>query len=115
MSDQKLKIVGTKGRIELDQKKRGIQIIVDGNTLEEPNPDFCHSYKSGNGEIHWQGYGIESIVTFLEDVTHIINGQKSPEYFENKRPTFMEAMVSTAVIDAAIKSLKNNNWVDIII
>ena len=114
MSDQKLNIVGTKGRIELDQKKRGIQIIVDGNTLEEPNPDFCQSYEIENGKTHWQGYGIESIATFLEDVKQIFDGKQTPEDLENKRSTFKEATISTAVIDAAGKSLTQDGmWITI--
>ena len=114
MSDQKLKVVGTRGRFEANQKERGIRLIVDGKTLEEPNPDFCQPYKIKNGETQWQGYGIESIVTFFEDVTHIINGQELPEYFENKRPTFNEATISTAVIEAAGKSLTQDGmWITI--
>jgi len=115
MSDQKLKIVGTKGRFETDQKERGIRIITDGEILQEPNPDFCQPYKINNHHTHWKGYGIDSIVTFLKDIKNIINGTQIPKDLESIRPTFQEAMVSTAVIEAAAKSINHNNdWVAVI-
>ena len=59
----------------------------------------------------WQGYGIDSITTFLNDVYSIYKGQKEPIDFEGFRPTFKEAVISTAVIEAAGTSLaKNGAW-----
>ena len=114
-SNQKLNFVATKGRFDSDQKERGISLVVDGENLETPNPDFCQPYGITDNQSRWHGYGIESIVTFLEDSKNIINGEKVPNDFENIRPTFKEALVSTAVIEAASESLSdNNNWVEII-
>ena len=42
MSDQKIKIIGTKGHFESDQKDRGIRINIDDENFEHPNPYFCH-------------------------------------------------------------------------
>ena len=87
------------------------KIIVDGNTLEEPNPDFCQPYKTANNHTRWKGYCIDSIMTFLNDTYDIINGIITPNIFEGKRPTFKDALISTAVIEAAINSLADNgNW-----
>jgi predicted dehydrogenase len=111
MSDQKFKLIGTLGRFEADQKDRGISLIVDDHNLEIINPDFCKSYTSDNGKMLWQGYGIDSITTFLNDVCSIYKGQKEPIDFEGFRPTFKEAVISTAVIEAAGKSLEDSgNW-----
>ena len=111
VSDQKLKFVGTKGRYESDQKERGISVVIDGECLGTPNPDFCQPYKIFNKKTYWQGYGIESIVTFLMDVNAIITGNQTPADFEGKRPTFEEAVISTAVIENASKSLAaNGDW-----
>lgn len=108
MSDQKLKLVGTKGRFEADQKERGINLVIDGENIGTPNPDFCQPYGTTDNKTRWQGYGIESIVTFLKDVDNIINSGKTPSSLEGKRPTFMEAMISTAVIETASISLADN-------
>ena len=106
MSDQKIKFIGTNGRYESDQKERGVRILLDGQPMEEPNPDFCRNYKSDDGKTIWEGYGIDSINCFLNDVHSIINREKIPQNFEGKRPTFSESLFSTSVIEAASKSLE---------
>jgi len=109
MSDQKIKFVGTQGRYEGDQKERGVRILLDGNTLEEPNPDFCRNYLVDNGEIAWEGYGIDSITNFLDDVRSILEKMSEPAQLEGIRPTFSDAIYSTAVVEAAHISLQNNS------
>ena len=111
MSDQKIKIVGTNGRIESDQKERGIRINLDSHHLEHPNPDFCMEYFGHTNAKEWRGYGIDSITTFLSDVEDINNNRADIESLSLIRPTFSESLISTAVIEAAHKSLLNkNNW-----
>ena len=111
MSDQNIKFVGTKGRFEGDQKNRGSRIVLDSKQIEDINPDFCKSFQNINGERVWEGYGIESVCNFMTDVLHIKNGKKNPIDFEGCRPTFMESLYSTAVIEKAYKSLQNkSSW-----
>tara|TARA_Y100000031_G_scaffold90351_1_gene99406 strand:- start:30 stop:1205 length:1176 start_codon:yes stop_codon:yes gene_type:complete len=111
VSDQKIRFVGTKGRFEADQKDRGINLIVDGESIVTPNPDFCQSYGNKTSQIRWEGYGIESIITFLKDVNAIVNNNKFPASFEGNRPTFKESIISTAVIEAVVHSLSDHgNW-----
>ena len=113
MSDQKIKVIGTKGRYEADQKMRGIKVVTDEGGIEEPNPDFCSAYGFRKGEIMYQGYGIESVKQFLSDVTDLECGKAKRESFEGKRPTFKNALVSTAVLETANKSLgENGAWLD---
>jgi len=109
MSDQKLKIVGTNGRFESDQKERGIRINLDGSNLEQPNPDYCMEYSGDGGLKEWRGYGIDSITTFLSDVEDINNNKVDIESLKLIRPSFSEALISTSVVEAAHKSLLNNN------
>jgi D-galacturonate reductase len=111
MSDQKIKFVGTNGRYEGDQKERGVRILLDGQPLEEPNPDFCRAYQTTDGKLAWEGYGIDSIISFLNEVSSIINMKNEPQDFEGKRPTFLESVFSTAVVEAATESLNDrSNW-----
>jgi D-galacturonate reductase len=109
MSDQKIKIVGTKGRFESDQKERGIRINLDDGHIEQPNPDYCMEYSGHNNAKEWRGYGIDSITTFLSDVENINSNVVDIESLQLIRPTFSEALISTAVVEAAHKSLSNNN------
>ena len=113
MSYQKIKVIGTKGRFESDQKRRGITIVTDRDGIKEPNPYFCSAYGQ-TGEVSYRGYGIESIHQFLDDVNMIENRKLRIKDLENKRPIFKQAILSTAVVEAVNKSLEQNGeWVDI--
>lgn len=114
MSDQRIKVIGTKGRIESNQKNRGLKKITDSNGIEDINPDFCNTYPLPNGKLSYQGYGIDSINTFLNDVQNIMHGNIKPDELEGKRPTFSDSLVSTAVVEAVNEGLKKQGrWVEI--
>ena len=111
MSDQKIKFVGSKGRYEADQKERGVRINTDDLGVEHINPYFCMPYGVENGDVHWHGYGIESITTFLSDVVALQLNKKSLLELQMQRPTFQESLISTIVVEAAHRSLANeSNW-----
>ena len=109
VSDQKIKFVGTKGRYEADQKERGIRLNTDDHGIQHINPDFCMPYGENDGGIYWQGYGIDSITTFIDDVVAINNEKVDLLDLQNKRPSFKESLISTAVIEAAHISLENDS------
>ena len=57
---------------------------------------------------------LKSIITFLKDSQEVINDEKTPIDFEEIRPTFKEALISTATIEAATKNMENNNvWIKV--
>jgi len=113
LSNQKIKVIGTKGRYEADQKRRGICVTSDEEGVEEPNPDFCSMYGSRKGDISFQGYGIDSITRFLNDVTMIENKQLRVEDLDSQRPTFKESLVPTVIIEASNRSIVGNGrWVN---
>ena len=109
MSDQNLNFVGTLGRIELDQKIRGVKSIGEKSVLEDINPDFCRMYKNEDGSTEWEGYGIDSIQTFLEDITDLTNKKIDKKKLIKIRPSLEESKYSTAVLEAANYSLKNKS------
>jgi len=114
MSDQKLKVIGTKGRYESDQKRRGITVTTDEAGIEEPNPDFCSSYPTSSGDMTYQGYGIESIHTFLHDVTDLNQKNITIGQLEKIRPSFTEVLPSTAIVEAVNNSLERESvWVKV--
>lgn len=115
MSDQKIKIIGTKGRVEADQKNRGLQVVDDSGGIEDVNPDFCRFYVNPDGNTQsLHGYGAESVLTFLQDVSDIAEGKTTIKALEGRRPTFQQARVPTQVIEAAGLSLScANEWVTI--
>ena len=108
MSKQDFHIVGTKGRLDCEQKERGLKILTDDEFTEEVNPDFTKIY-SYKGSFIFEGYGIESINNYLANVINKFSSKN-----DNRMCDAKEAIYSTAVIEAAFKSLKNNSsWTDI--
>jgi len=115
MSDQKIKVIGTKGRIESDQKNRGLKLIEEKNGIEHINPYFSKFYYDINGKKEaFKGYGHASINQFIKDVYSIVNKESKLNEIRGLRATFEEAIFSTSVIEAVNISLKNNNkWIKI--
>lgn len=103
MSDQRYVLVGADGRIECDQKNRGLS-VVGGAGVEAVNPYFSQLLVGGDGP-RFSGYGPRSIATFLGDVAAIRRGEADAASFEGRRPTFADALPSTAVVDAINRSL----------
>jgi hypothetical protein len=113
ISDQRIKIVGTKGRYESDQKYRGIKIVTDEKGIEEPNPYFCSPY-GPRGAMDYRGYGIDSVCQFLDDALNVESGKVAVADLEKKRPTFKQSIAPTAVLEAVNKSLKQRGaWMEI--
>lgn len=115
MSDQNIKVIGTAGRYESDQKNRGVRMVTERDGIEDVNPYFTKSYPvCGTGFKYFKGYGIESIRQFCEDVLAIKDGLRAPSDFIGKRPTFADAVVSTAIVEAVNLSLKKgSSWVKV--
>ena len=109
MSDQKIYFVGTEGRVELNQKDRGVRTINEKNHQDDINPDFCKMYEEENGLISWNGYGIDSIKTFLLDLQKIKKKEINLKSIKKIRPSLEESRYSTAVLEAVNLSLKNNS------
>lgn len=108
MSKQDFHLVGTKGRLDCEQKERGLRVLTDDEFTEEINPDFTKIY-SYKGSSIFEGYGIESINTYLVNAINKFYPENDTRICDAK-----EAIYSTAVIEAAFKSLKNNSsWTDI--
>ena len=112
MSRQSIKVIGTKGHFESDQTKRGCTLTTDDHGVEEINPYFCQSYPDEQNHLVYTGYGVDSVIQFLEDCTNIASGCVTPLELAGARPTFADAMVSTAVVEAVNKSLASGGkWV----
>ena len=113
-SDQRIKLIGTKGRYEANQKDRGIILTTDDLGIEHINPDFCMSYQLENGHNAWRGYGIDSFTSFLDDVLALEGQRISLAELNASRPSFREGLISTAIIEAANKSLLDaSSWISV--
>jgi predicted dehydrogenase len=114
MSDQKITVVGTGGRYDADQKHRGVHLVTEEGGVEEINPYFSQLYTGASGQPEVHGYGPRCIQQFLQDVKDLIAGRCQRRGLLSTRPSFQEALVSTAVIEAVNRSLiQGSEWVSI--
>jgi hypothetical protein len=108
MSKQDFHLVGTNGRIDCEQKDRGLKILTDKNATEDINPDFTRIYTHNDSHI-FEGYGIDSIVNFIKNII-----SKEQPSKDKRLCNITEALFSTAVIYNCRKSLEQNSeWIDI--
>jgi len=111
LSEQNIRVIGTKGRFESDQKNRGLTIVTDQKGIEEVNPYFTSPYQL-DGRVTYRGYGIDSIENFLNDAVQVENGDVRIADLENKRSTFRQSIVPTAILEGIHRSLqKNGEWI----
>lgn len=109
MSDQKLIAVGTEGRIDLDQKNRGVSVVTNDGGVQSVNPYFATWLPDDNGGQRLNGYGFESIYTFVSDVSKLHNSTISVTELMEKRPGIESSLVSTKFIDKVTQCLKEGN------
>lgn len=106
---QSIKLVGTRGRFESDQKNRGIETVGEDAGVGHPNPYFSQPYPAAEpGKDEWRGYGIDSVLQFLADATDVAAGRLRAADLVASRPSFRQALVATAVSEAVHKSLASN-------
>jgi predicted dehydrogenase len=112
ISDQRYLLVGSDGRIECDQKNRGLRVVGPGGPggpgdIEDINPYFSEYLARPGEPLEFGGYGYQSILRFLLDVKSGVD----PSSLEGKRPTFRSALASTAVLQAVRESLEaGSGW-----
>jgi len=107
MSDQKITIVGTKGKIISDQKNRGLQVVNDTKYIQDINPYFTSLTNFSNyKDPYFFGYGIDSVNEFIVNVNNIIENKVNYKNFLKNNRSFEESLISTSIIESVIKSLK---------
>jgi len=109
MSDQKLMLVGTDGRVSLDQKNRGIEAVTNNNGIQTVNPYFASWLPNMEGTSSFGGYGYKSIFTFLADVNNLKKGLSTTEELNKTRPSAENSLISTRFIDVVTNNLKSGN------
>jgi predicted dehydrogenase len=105
LSDQRFLLVGSEGRMDLDQKDRGVTLVTADGGIEALNPYFSMILDDANGAAAFQGYGYKSIERYVLDVCDVMAKRVSPRSLDANRPSLRQALVSTAVVEAANRSL----------
>ena len=113
MSDQKVTLFYTNGKIISNQKDRGFYVSSDQNDYESINPDFNQKFNFNNKLLNdFQGYGFKSISTFLK----LIDLKKNNKIFNYESyPNLEQSLIVSMVLEAASKSLRNKSkWIKIL-
>jgi predicted dehydrogenase len=114
LSDQKYKVIGTLGRIECDQKNRGVELVTEKTGVQQINPYFADYFPNESGGMNFSGYGYTSIEHFVQDVQALTQKRTTMEKLEKTRPTFSNSLVSTVVVENVNESLKKDaQWINI--
>ena len=113
MSNQKIKIFGTKGSFDADQKNRGITVNTDCIGTEHINPYFSRRFVNSNSNTFFKGYGIDSIIDFIQDCYSFRYNSMSANLLNIGKCTFEEGLISVKVVEAATQSLKQKTSVKI--
>jgi predicted dehydrogenase len=109
MSDQRISAVGTEGRIDCDQKNRGIQEVTSAAGAQSINPYFSSWIAGEDGLQHLNGYGFKSIFAFVSDIYSLQNNKTTIAKLNQIRPGIEQSLVSTKFIDAVTQQLIKNN------
>lgn len=113
LSDQKFFLVGSRGRMDLDQTDRGVRLVTPESGVQTPNPYFSMVLDEDD-EPSFRGYGYRSVERFLLDAADVGARRVLPAALDAIRPTFRQALVSTAVVEAANLSLAHAGaWRDV--
>ncbi len=108
MSAQNINLIFSQGRINCEQKDRGLSLLKDNCGIEHINPDFSRMY-SIEDHFTFEGYGIEAYINFLNFITN-----SNRDVNDERLCPFNEGCISTSVIHAANQSLnQNSKWIDI--
>ena len=111
LSDQRFFLVGSEGRMDLDQKDRGVTLVTTDAGIETMNPYFSMILDDANGAATFQGYGFKSIQRYVLDVCDVMAKRVSPRSLDANRPSLRQALVSTAVVEAVNRSLvQRGEW-----
>ncbi len=105
LSDQRFLLVGSEGRMDLDQKDRGVTLVTASGGIETLNPYFSMILDDANGAATFQGYGFKSIERYVLDVCDVMAKRISPKSLEANRPSLQQALVSTGVVEAVNRSV----------
>jgi len=112
LSEQRAVITFDNGRIELDQKNRGL-IVTDQNQNESVNPYFGVLVETG-GSNEFLGYGYDSVASFLDRIERNEFDEVALRDDNNFYPTIQSTLIATKVTEGINSSIANQSeWVNL--
>lgn len=115
LTNQGFQITCTEGEFRADNADRNSNFVTTADGYQRFNPHFFKPYLDWDNfdEDYWSGYGGESIVQPIEDILKLSERPEQRQQllagFETTRPLPRQAMIATAVMEAARQSLEHRN------
>jgi len=109
--NQELEIVGTKGRLFVDQQDRGMRSCIAGRGTRTHNPHFqAEVPRAGRpGEAAFIGYGKDSLIAGLEAASSVALGLTTRESRAGTYPDAESALGCVAILEAAERVARANH------
>jgi predicted dehydrogenase len=102
--NQELEIVGSKGRVFVDQQDRGMRSCITGKGTRTHNPHFQSEVpRQGTKETTCIGYCRDSLVAGLDAASRVILGSANAAALAGTYPDAASAVSLVAIIEAAAK------------
>ncbi|MEK7269438.1 MAG: Gfo/Idh/MocA family oxidoreductase, partial [Planctomycetota bacterium] len=106
--NQSIRLVGTKGIIEIDSQDRGARSCLSGEGMSAWNLGFFHANPTPGGGERLGGYGAEMIEAFVDHACHLKAGGSIKD-LDGLYCTGEEARHATAIAEAAHRSAETGN------
>ncbi|KAJ9609132.1 hypothetical protein H2200_006903 [Cladophialophora chaetospira] len=121
-SQQHFHYIGSKGEINVNQAKRGYDVVDEndrsGGSLKWYNPFYMRYAPDEEGNFNGQsGYGYVSFEKFIDGVTGVNEGRLSLDQLDKRGlPTLRNTILTTAILEAGRRSLdEGNRLVEIVV
>lgn len=115
LTNQGFQITCTEGEFRADNADRNSNFVTTCDGFQRFNPHFFKPYLNWDDfdQDFWTGYGGESIIQAIDDIIKLCMYPEQRKQllsdFDKTRPLPRQAMIATAVMEAARLSLHNNN------
>jgi predicted dehydrogenase len=124
LTNQGFQITCTEGEFRADNADRNSNFVTTGRGFERYNPHFFKPYLDWDHpeRDYWAGYGGESVIQPINDILEIYKvtenlsagetlavRKKMLMELDQTRPLPRQALIATAVVEAARTSLEHNN------
>lgn len=111
--NQGFRLIGTEGIIEADSHRRGTtSCFASEKGTRNLNSGFMQLVEDPYGKKNYEGYGINSIQHFLENVIYLNEGLRLKD-LEGTYPSGMEGYEVTKTIEAIHQSIETGNSIEI--
>jgi predicted dehydrogenase len=110
--NQGVRLVGTEGVLECDTQDRGTETCTAAEGMRTWNPMFLRNRVDRHGREVWEGYGIDSILDFVENIEFLKSGGSLAD-LEGKYPSGRDGIEATRIAQGVEESIRQGSVVDV--